>query len=151
MKALTICVPYCSLILLPASNPHHKRVENRSWPTDYRGPLLIHSGKSKQWMGTYNDDVEAYLPVHFGKIVGVVDVIDSLACFDVEHLLQTPHLIRKHPWLLSHQHHLSGPYCHVYANVRRFVEPIEYRGSQAFFHVPDSVVAKALEQAVAVD
>lgn len=27
-----------------------KRVENREWPTSYRGPLLIHAGKSREWL-----------------------------------------------------------------------------------------------------
>src|SRR3546814_21116370 len=45
MKALTICQPYAELILLGL-----KRVENRSKPTRHRGPLLIHAGKSRDWL-----------------------------------------------------------------------------------------------------
>jgi len=45
MKALTISQPYASLI---ASG--EKWVENRSWPTGYRGPLAIHAGKGTQYL-----------------------------------------------------------------------------------------------------
>lgn len=38
MKALSIREPWASLIVLGI-----KRVENRSWGTKYRGPLLIHA------------------------------------------------------------------------------------------------------------
>jgi len=45
MKALTISQPFASLI---ASGS--KFVENRTWPTSYRGPLAIHAGKGTQYM-----------------------------------------------------------------------------------------------------
>lgn len=50
MKALTICQPYASLVMLPESDPRHKRVENRRWATKFRGRLAIHAGKSRNWL-----------------------------------------------------------------------------------------------------
>jgi hypothetical protein len=44
-KALTICQPYAELIARG-----EKVIENRTWPTSYRGPLLIHAGKSREWL-----------------------------------------------------------------------------------------------------
>ncbi len=44
MKALTLHQPWASLIACG-----RKRIETRSWKTDYRGPLAIHAGK-----GTWN-------------------------------------------------------------------------------------------------
>lgn len=41
MKALTIKQPWATLIALG-----EKKVETRSWKSKYRGPLLIHAGKS---------------------------------------------------------------------------------------------------------
>lgn len=41
MKALTIKQPWASLIALG-----EKKIETRSWRTKYRGPILIHAGKS---------------------------------------------------------------------------------------------------------
>ena len=40
MKALTVLQPWASLIAIGA-----KRIETRSWYTNYRGPLAIHAGK----------------------------------------------------------------------------------------------------------
>ena len=40
MKALSIRQPWAWLIVCG-----HKPLENRSWPTPYRGPLLIHAAK----------------------------------------------------------------------------------------------------------
>lgn len=39
--ALSIQQPWAWLIV-----HGHKSVENRTWPTNYRGPLLIHAGKT---------------------------------------------------------------------------------------------------------
>jgi hypothetical protein len=41
VKALTIRQPWASLIALGV-----KRIETRSWSTQYRGPLAIHAGKA---------------------------------------------------------------------------------------------------------
>lgn len=41
-KAITLTQPWASLVAVGA-----KRVETRSWPTSYRGPLLIHAAKGK--------------------------------------------------------------------------------------------------------
>ena len=44
IKALTIKQPWASAIAFG-----DKRVENRSWPTAYRGLLAIHAGASIDW------------------------------------------------------------------------------------------------------
>jgi activating signal cointegrator 1 len=41
MKALTLTQPWATLVAIGA-----KRIETRSWSTNYRGPLLIHAAKS---------------------------------------------------------------------------------------------------------
>src|SRR3954462_15938308 len=41
MRALSVRQPWASLIA-----HGHKLIENRSWCTSYRGPLLIHAGQS---------------------------------------------------------------------------------------------------------
>jgi hypothetical protein len=149
MKALTVCVPYAAMFFLPDDHPHKKRVENRKWPSSYRGPLLIHSGKSNKWEGTYDPAVEATLPKQYGFIIGVVDMIDCAAVSartlpdgTISWSCEVG-VMRRHPWLMSHSH-TSGPFCHIYANARRFVEPIPYSGAQGFFYVPDSIVERAL-------
>lgn len=51
MNALSIWQPWASFIALGIKN-----VENRGWATRYRGPLLIHAGK------TFDEDWEEKLP-----------------------------------------------------------------------------------------
>lgn len=41
MKALSLLQPWATLIAIGA-----KRIETRSWSTNYRGPLAIHAGKA---------------------------------------------------------------------------------------------------------
>ena len=45
IKALTISQPYASLIARG-----EKWIENRHWPTNYRGRLAIHAGKGTQYL-----------------------------------------------------------------------------------------------------
>lgn len=40
MKALTLTEPYASLVMIGA-----KKIETRSWYTNYRGPIAIHAAK----------------------------------------------------------------------------------------------------------
>ena len=49
MKVLTVKEPWASLII-----NSYKKYEFRSWKTNYRGKILIHSGKS---MDKYNLDI----------------------------------------------------------------------------------------------
>ncbi|MEV0090206.1 ASCH domain-containing protein [Streptomyces sp. NPDC050738] len=41
VRALTLWQPWASCIAYGT-----KRIENRSWPTEYRGPVLIHAGQT---------------------------------------------------------------------------------------------------------
>ncbi len=148
MKMLTICQPYADLILLPDSHPEHKRTENRRWHTSYHGPLLIHAGKSREWMEEDDDRPghEIYglriADIVFGAILGVVE---QVACYPVIDI-RAGHIPHDWLWLMNHQH-VEGPYCHVYQNVRRFAVPIPYKGAQGFCDVPMSVVAASIEEA----
>lgn len=70
MKALTICEPYASLIAYG-----NKRYETRSWATKYRGPLLIHAGKSRKYM---RKSAELGLPEvtpRYGMIIAVGELV----------------------------------------------------------------------------
>lgn len=44
MRILTLRQPWASLVAIP-DDLDGKRVENRRWPTSYRGELAIHAGK----------------------------------------------------------------------------------------------------------
>jgi hypothetical protein len=83
MKALSIRQPWAWAIL------HGKPVENRSWPTNYTGPFLIHSGKKSdlygyKWLLDHRELFDLEIPHRdsfpMGGIVGkarIVDCVDS--------------------------------------------------------------------------
>lgn len=65
MKALTVQQPYASLI---ASG--EKWIENRSWHTNYRGPLAIHAAKSSKYI---KSKLLAIYPT--GRIVAITNLV----------------------------------------------------------------------------
>jgi len=48
MKALSVRQPWAWLIVAG-----YKGIENRTWETRHRGPLLIHAGKTFDWPGYF--------------------------------------------------------------------------------------------------
>ena len=93
MKTLSVLNPWAHAIIHLG-----KDVENRTWKTNYRGPLLIHAGKAVSRNGylicqerepkTLPMEFEpygtGYRPVfihpdyRFGGIIGVVDLVDCV-------------------------------------------------------------------------
>lgn len=112
MKAITILQPFAWLIVAGI-----KDVENRTWRTKYRGPLLIHAGKRLH--STPIEMIEAQMSIaiprdalEFGGVIGCVELVD---------------VVEKSPsrWF-------SGPYGFVLARARSVsFEPV--RGAQRLF------------------
>ena len=133
MKALTICQPWVWAIIHA-----NKRVENRTWYTDYRGPLLIHAGKSRSWMNPPTlRQLEPFgirrYELPFGAIVGVcslVAVLDGVGRMRQGNFNGLD---------LGDPRFIEGPQCFVLANVRSLT-PIPWRGAQGLFDVPDDVL-----------
>jgi hypothetical protein len=84
MKALSIMQPWAWLIV-----NGHKDVENRSWSTSFRGPVLIHAGKKYDGdrdEGDYGPppwrwewpDIERPDSVDMGGIVGQAEIVDCV-------------------------------------------------------------------------
>ena len=73
MKVLTIKQPWASLIMLGL-----KKYEFRSWKTEYRGELLIHTGKGIDKDGM--ERLKKYIPENMPteKILGKVKLIDCI-------------------------------------------------------------------------
>lgn len=76
MKALSIRQPWAWLIIAG-----HKDIENRSWDTKYRGPVLVHAGRA--WARMSIDEIEKHYRLKIprpnlmrGGIIGVVDLVD---------------------------------------------------------------------------
>lgn len=131
MKAITVCQPYAHLLALPATHPDAKPMENRTWFTSYRGPLIIHAGKSRDWLAP--EDIATYPEMVFGAAVALVDLVD---CVSVERL---PDHLRGHK-------HANGPFCLLTANVRALPVPIQCRGAQGLWYPEPSLVTAVLAQ-----
>jgi hypothetical protein len=95
VRALTVIQPWAWLIIHGG-----KTVENRVWPTRYRGPLLIHAAAAtRQYPEIYNQartfvgrnigwrhrvpDIFDAATLRKGGFIGVVDVVD--VCGKQEH------------------------------------------------------------------
>lgn len=148
LRAITIQQPYAHLIATPAKElplrAFSKRVENRTWSTDYRGPLAIHAGTSFEWF-KYGDwpafvrDSDDVPEMTFGGIVAVVNLV---ACVSLEDVKAGK---ASHQWILEHKH-TSGPVCWVFDNIRRLPKPIEFVGRQKLWTPPVHIVAAIAAQ-----
>ena len=121
MKALSLQPPW------PYAIFHlEKDIENRNWPTKYRGPLLIHAGKKWSQNGHVflSGRMDEYIPHKdhhvFGAIVGQVDLVD---CVD-----------------MSESRWFFGDWGWVFENPKEFRVPIPYPGQLGLFDVPARVL-----------
>jgi hypothetical protein len=132
MKALSIQQPWADAVLTGA-----KRIENRTWRSDYRGNLLIHAGKRFDQDGMtfvmerYNEIGLALMrPLlssasdRRGVLLGMVTMVD---CVRAEAVAE-----EQASWAF-------GPWCFVFENPRIFREPIVYQGALGLFKVPRAV------------
>ena len=128
MKTLTVCPGWAELLFL-SENP--KDVENRSWPTSHRGPLLIHAGKSKKAIALaraycLSEHLRFLNPSVFGAIVGIVEVVGC-------------DRISKSRWAMSSHYHWQ------IANPRLFAEPIACKGSLSLWE-PSIEIMERVEE-----
>ncbi len=144
MKCITICQPHAWMIFATPEEiaatgtglTQPKRIENRDWDTNHRGPLLIHAGKSRTWFSEFYDGAK-WPPMTFGAIVGVCDLID-IVWSEAHHNAPS--------WIWQHEHRaMSSRYWWLLGNVRKFKQPVIFRGAQGLFNVPDAAVASQLK------
>ncbi len=132
MHALTIHQPWAWAIAAG-----HKRVENRTWSTTYRGPLVIHAGNSRE---SLSEGLEflASLDIHptedmvYGACLAVAILSDVVPFNDPQRALFDESSIATDPFAF-------GPQCWVLSEVRRLDETIPMRGQQLLFDVPADV------------
>jgi len=124
VKALSIRQPYAWLIV-----NGFKDVENRDWPTKFRGRVLIHAGVTYP-KREYADDAEDYAASYaikfpareemIGGIVGVATIVDCVTASDSK-------------WFM-------GKYGFVLADAK----PLPFvpcKGQLNFFDIPDDAAA----------
>ena len=134
-RALSVRPPWWWFIL------HSKKpVENRDWPTTFRGRVLLHASKwyvhrdviddiwyvRRLFPGVVTPDAHPYewLKTHGGCIVGSVEITDCVTKYDSE-------------WF-------SGKYGFLLSNPVAFEKPVPFKGALGFFYVPPSITVEAL-------
>jgi hypothetical protein len=126
MRAITIYQPWAHLIATG-----RKRIENRSWATAHRGPLLIHAGLSRRLLATHPDVASGALDpagLAFGAVVGIVDLFDCVPAAAV-----------------AGRTHAIGPWCWLLEDPIPLEPPVPLRGMQGLFDVPvDDAIRAAL-------
>ncbi len=127
MKALTIRQPWAQLIVIGI-----KDVENRTWQTRHRGPLLIHAGlradrAGEQWYRDLLAEEEIVWPdpLPTGAIVGAVQLVDCVTKSDRD-------------WF-------DGPYGWLLAKPLSFAAPIPFTGRLGLYDVPDELLSEFRE------
>lgn len=135
MKALSIRQPWAWSILNAG-----KRIENRTWYNNYRGPFLIHAAKGltrqeyEDWKQFYiheidwrpeSPEVPSFDAFERGGIVGKAVVVDCLAASSQKRIAD--------PWF-------SGPFGFVLDQVEK-VPFVPLMGKLGFFDVPDDILS----------
>lgn len=142
--ALSIRQPWTWLLTHPAEvaacGLPPKTLENRTWSTRYRGPLLLHAGATLEtayferrsglllpdyWTGKFGAAgarLAQIMPRHrgdyaTGAVVGYADLVDVVQ--------SSPS-----PWFV-------GPYGFMLDHARAITPPVNYPGSRKLFAVPD--------------
>lgn len=138
MKALSIKQPHAERIAAGV-----KRIENRSWRTNFRGQLAIHVSARRSSRDTLHlcagHGLEAD-ELTYSAIIAVVDVVD---CVTLDEL----HSRRRQRALFPELEELEmsdalGPWCWLLENVRRFDKPIPIVGGLSLWNVPESIERK---------
>lgn len=122
MKALSVRQPWAWLIVY-----RHKPVENRDWPTSFRGQFLVHAGQRFDQAGyelvrDCYPEIQMPAPAEFptGGIVGAASITDCVT------YLKSSWFTGRYGFLLDDAQPL--PF-------------VPYRGQLGFFNVPDKVLA----------
>lgn len=136
MKTLSLIQPWASLIAVGA-----KRIETRSWYTNYRGPLAIHASKAKPDMLSEArrviDLVGTKSELPLGQIICVCNLVDVLP---TEARGCLAGVFEDHPDLKTENEELFGNYDpgrwgFVLENVQR-IDPVDARGSLGLWECP---------------
>lgn len=133
MKALSLWQPWASAVALG-----FKKNETRSWPTNYRGPLLIHAAKKViPWPSISIQAMFegiAFQPddLPLGQVLCRVDLID---CKRISIHNRPPEGMER---LLGD--YTPGRYMWITDNLQ-VLTSFPVRGHQGFFDVPDDVMA----------
>lgn len=153
MRAISLWQPWATLLVCG-----RKTIETRHWPTNYRGPLLIHA--AKRWTlnqriictsapvymalldSGYSGAQFANTSLPLGKIIGIVEVT---SCYNVN---EGKDLLRRHfadnknePYFGDYS---DGRFAWLTKNQNELEEPFEEKGRQGFWDVDESRLSERI-------
>ncbi len=131
VRGLTVKQPWAWLIA-----HGYKPFENRTWWTDYRGPLVIVAGKGTDPEG-FSLAVRLGIPLDKKLPTGIVCVVDLVSIEPLADVGADPFA--------------TGPYCWRLARPRRLASAVPYRGNQRLMRVPLAAFAGALSPEVCAE
>jgi hypothetical protein len=137
MKAISICQPWASAIVAGI-----KQVENRTWATTHRGPILIHASLSTRWFGIIEPALLDAIESRCGDMRGLVrGAIIGVA--NIEAIEDVDTIRRRMP---EQAEWAFGPLCWVLKDPRRFGSPIACSGRLSLWDFPDDKIKQFLRR-----
>lgn len=122
MRALTINQPSAWAVITGLKN-----IENRSWPTDFRGRFVVHAAKrfceeiAEEIEYIFDAVVPSDLPL--GACLGTVELYDC----------QPRRRVRREPWASLNLGGYPGGYCFLLRDPQPFPQPIFMPGQQGWW------------------
>ena len=151
-RAISIHQPWAWLIARG-----YKVVENRSWKTNFRGPLLIQASSSEREITEENEqilleshphivnDLDSDLRLFFGAAIGVVDIVGCISLGESDDFDEACKAQGYGDWLarvtkllpLPAGFFADGPFCFLLENPRMFAKPFWMSGKLNIFTLND--------------
>ena len=123
MKVITIREPFATLIM-----KDFKRIETRSWKTNYRGKIYIHAGLSKnfkeQISGKNFEHLLKNLNFNYGKIICEAELVDCV--YMSEEFIEDLKNNYYNEYLVGNYE--VGRYAWILKNIKELEEKIEIKG-----------------------
>jgi activating signal cointegrator 1 len=169
MKSISLLQPWAQLVVMGA-----KRIETRSWNTQYRGPLLIHASKKidqpqleltltepfvsvlKSSGYVDHEQLSAYLGkgkfmLPLGAIIGKVNLVQTIAFDQHRHAIENKTGVKFSNDVfqftdqeLAFGDFGPGRYGWLLQNPVLFKNPIPYKGSLSIWEFPDELLKGVL-------
>lgn len=122
-----------------------KTVENRTWTSSYRGPLIIHASSNFDSLWDINQSLNLLIPAnhHLKKMHYARG--GSPAPMHLGHLVGAVRMTNATPLTINSPFSEPGLIHHLYTNALRFPNPFPYKGKTKLFDVPLTSLPDSLQ------
>jgi tetratricopeptide (TPR) repeat protein len=107
----------------------HKKTENRTWTTNYRGPVAIHAGNNRERLRLLEEKLGSKFDGKMfpcGVVVGVAELVD----------------VRPLSSGLEEDPDAVGPYCWLFERPRLLSSPVKAAGKTSLFYLSEEESAQ---------